>query len=61
MIEGKIVRFLETANQRKWADEDLIHDLEFLTETISEVIGEMRLVFYCIYLYHFWFSYFLLF
>mmetsp|Transcript_13838 Transcript_13838/g.17417 ORF Transcript_13838/g.17417 Transcript_13838/m.17417 type:complete len:370 (+) Transcript_13838:71-1180(+) len=41
MIEGKIVRFLETANQRKWADEDLINDLEYLTEAISEVIREM--------------------
>ena len=44
MIEGKIVRFLETANQRKWADEDLINDLEYLTEAISEVIREMRFV-----------------
>mmetsp|Transcript_122304 Transcript_122304/g.182773 ORF Transcript_122304/g.182773 Transcript_122304/m.182773 type:complete len:442 (+) Transcript_122304:30-1355(+) len=41
MIEGKIARFLETANQRKWADPDLLRDLEFLTETITDVISEM--------------------
>jgi len=41
MIEAKVYRFLETSNQRKWADEDLLNDLEFLTDTISEVISEM--------------------
>jgi V-type H+-transporting ATPase subunit H len=41
MIEGKIFRFLENTNQRKWADPDLLRDLEFLTQTITENISEM--------------------
>ena len=42
MIEAKIAKLLENTNQRKWADDDLLSDLEFLTTTISENISEMR-------------------
>merc|ERR1712063_212090 len=41
MIECKIFRLLENMNQRKWADPDLLEDLEVLTETITEDIREM--------------------
>ena len=45
MIEAKISRVLDNINQKKWADDDLVADLEFLTEVITKDIGEMRLVF----------------
>lgn len=41
MIEAKISRVLDNINQKKWADDDLNADLEFLTEVISKDIGEM--------------------
>merc|ERR1712110_1183491 len=41
MIESKIFRLLENMNQRKWADPDLLQDLEVLTETITDDIREM--------------------
>jgi len=41
MIEAKISRVLDNINQRKWADDDLLNDLEFLTTTITENISEM--------------------
>jgi hypothetical protein len=45
MIEAKIGRILDLLNQKRWADEDLVTDLEFLTKLVEKTTSEMRLVF----------------
>jgi len=41
MIEAKFQRVLDLLNQKRWADEDLERDLEFLTDLIEKSIREM--------------------
>jgi len=41
MIEAKLQRVLELLNQKRWADEDMEHDLKMLTELVEKSISEM--------------------
>jgi len=41
MIEAKIGRVLDLFNQKRWADDDLVNDLEFLTKLVAQTTSEM--------------------
>jgi len=41
MIEAKISRVLDLFNQKRWADDDLVSDLEYLTKLVAQTTSEM--------------------
>ena len=42
MIESELMRVLDNLGQKKWGDEDMLDNLEFLTEALQENIAELR-------------------